>query len=150
MTRPFRLAAPRVLESDLQAQIIDYLRVEQARGRIGWFCRVNGGAVKAGADYVKFYKLHVPGHAGRSKGKADIEGLLGNCSEYPGRYFALEVKRPGGKPTKEQLEFLDATRAVGGIAAVVRSFEDAKSVLFGEMDPARDQTAYGDRKSAGL
>ncbi len=129
-------------ESELQSQILEYLAHEMARGRVGWFCRVNGGAVKAGADFIRFYELHIPGHSGRSKGKADIEGCLGNGSAYPGRFFALEVKRPGGKPTREQLEFLDATRAVGGIAAVVRSFEDVRSVLFGEMDPERDQTPY--------
>lgn len=136
---------PSPFEAQLQFQILEYLSHEQARGRVGWFCRVNGGAVKAGADYVQFYSLHVPGHSGRGKGKADIEGLMGLNSAYPGRYFALEVKRPGGRPTREQLEFLEATRAVGGIGAVVRGFEDVQSVLFGEMNPARDQTAYGDR-----
>lgn len=132
-------------EAELQCQILDYLAHEQARGRVGWFCRVNGGAVKSGADYIRFYQLHVPGHAGRSKGKADIEGLLGPSSGSPGRYFALEVKSATGRPTKEQREFLDATRAVGGIGAVVRSFEDVASVLFGEIDAARDQTAYRER-----
>lgn len=132
-------------EAQLQFQILEYLAHEMARGRVGWFCRVNGGAVKSGADFIRFYELHIPGHSGRSKGKADIEGCLGNGSAYPGRFFALEVKRPGGKPTREQLEFLDATRAVGGIGAVVRGFEDVRSVLFGEIDPERDQTAYGER-----
>lgn len=123
------------VEAELQCQILEYLSHEQARGRVGWYCRVNsGGAVNTGSGFVRFYMLFLPGHAGRSKGKADIEGLLGPGSAYPGRYFALEVKSKTGKPTKEQAEFLDATRAVGGIAAVVRSFEDVKSVLFGEVD----------------
>lgn len=82
----------------------------------------------------------------RSKGKADIEGLMGNGSAYPGRYFALEVKRPGKVATQEQREFLAAVREVGGIGATVRSFEDVRSVLFGEIDPERDQTPYGDRQ----
>lgn len=129
-------------ESELQGQILEYLAHEQARGRVGWFCRVNGGAVKVGADYVRFYELHLPGHAGRSKGKADIEGLMGNGSAYPGRYFALEVKSATGRATREQREFLAAVREVGGIGATVRSFEDVRSVLFGEIDPERDQTPY--------
>ena len=129
-------------ESELQGQILEYLAHEMTRGRVGWFCRVNGGAVKVGADYVRFYELHLPGHAGRSRGKADIEGCLGNGSVYPGRYFALEVKRPGKVATQEQREFLAAVREVGGIGATVRSFEDVRSVLFGEMDPERDQTPY--------
>jgi len=133
-------------ESELQSQILEYLAHEMARGRVGWFCRVNGGAVKVGADYVRFYELHLPGHSMRSKGKADIEGLMGNGSAYPGRYFALEVKRPGKVATQEQREFLAAVREVGGIGATVRSFEDVRSVLFGEIDPDRDQTPYGDRQ----
>lgn len=132
-------------EAELQCQILEYLAHEQARGRVGWFCRVNGGTVKSGPDYIRFYQLHIPGHSGRSKGKADIEGLLGAGSGTPGRYFALEVKSATGRATKEQQEFLAATREVGGIAAVVRSFEDVRSVLFGEIDPARDQTAYRER-----
>lgn len=133
-------------ESELQSHILEYLAHEMALGRVGWFCRVNGGAVKVGADYVRFYELHIPGHAMRSKGKADIEGMLGNGSAYPGRYFALEVKRPGGRATQAQRDFLDAVRDVGGIAATVWNFEDVRSVLFGEMDPHRDQTPYGDRQ----
>lgn len=129
-------------ESELQGQILEYLAHEMARGRVGWFCRVNGGAVKVGADYVRFYELHLPGHSMRSKGKADIEGLMGNGSAYPGRYFALEVKSATGRATREQREFLAAVREVGGIGATVRSFEDVRSVLFGEVDPERDQTPY--------
>ena len=135
----------KTFESELQSQIMEYLAHEMARGRVGWFCRVNGGAVKVGADFVRFYELHIPGHSVRSKGKADIEGLLGNGSATPGRYFALEVKRPGGVAMREQREFLAAVREVGGIGATVRSFEDVKSVLFGEIDLYRDQTPYGER-----
>lgn len=135
-----------IFESELQRQIIEYLVHEMARGRIGWFCRVNSGAVKSGSDFVRFYELYLPGHAIRSKGKVDIEGMMGAGSATPGRYFALEVKRPGGRATLEQRDFLDAVRVVGGIAAIVRSFEDVRSVLFGEIDPERDQTPYGDRQ----
>lgn len=136
----------KTFESELQSQILEYLAHEQALGRVGWFCRVNGGAVKVGADFVRFYELHIPGHSMRSKGKADIEGMLGNGSAYPGRYFALEVKRPGGRATLEQREFMAAVREVGGIGATVRSFEDVRSVLFGEIDPERDQRPYEARR----
>ena len=63
----------------------------------------------------------------RSKGKADLSGML-----MGGQFFALEVKRRNEKPTKEQLEYLAAVRDGGGIAAVVRNFNDAKNVLFGD------------------
>lgn len=121
---PFKLKAPRVLESDRQSQIIDWLRVEQAAGRVSWFCRTNGGAVMAGNRFVRFYSLHLKGIAPASKGYADIHGMLPG-----GQYFALEVKQPGEKATVEQKVFLDTVAMDGGIAAVVYGFEDVEKVL---------------------
>lgn len=40
---------------------------------------------------------------------------------YRGRFMALEVKRPGGKPTPLQAETLGKINTAGGITAVVRS-----------------------------
>ena len=128
-SRPFRLTALKPRESDLQRQIMDYLAVEQARKRVIWYCRVNGGAVKKGLRWIKFYVLYLLGKRPISKGKSDIEGMLPG-----GKYFALEVKQPGEKAMPEQLDFLEAVRDGGGIAAVVFSFNDVKSVLFGELD----------------
>lgn len=59
---------------------------------------------------------------------AGLGGLAGRpdlvaCVQ--GRFVALELKRPGGRPTPLQLRRLDEVRAAGGIAAVVHSVEDA-------------------------
>lgn len=118
VTKPFRLQSPRILESDRQSQIIDWLRVEQAQGRVSWFCRVNGGGVKTATQFVRFYALYLLGFEKRSKGYADIHGML-----VGGRYFALEVKQPGEQPTPEQREFLDTVVIDGGLASVVYGFE---------------------------
>ena len=128
MSARFRLTAVNPLEQDIQGQIIDYLRVEQARGRVVWFERSNGGGMKDKTGrLVLFYWLYLRGKIPRSKGKADLSGML-----MGGQFFALEVKRRNEKPTKEQLEYLAAVRDGGGIAAVVRSFSDAKNVLFAD------------------
>ena len=125
MSKPFRLTAPRILESDRQSQIIDWLRVEQAAGRVSWFARVNSGAIKAGARWIVNYRLYLRGITEpRSKGYADLHGMLSD-----GRYFALEVKQPGEKATEEQLCFLMSVVAAGGIADVVTGFEDVEKVL---------------------
>lgn len=124
MSKPFTLAAPRGKESDRQSQIMDWLAVEQAAGRVSWFCRTNGGAVMAGKRFIRFYSLHLKGIAPASKGYADIHGMLPG-----GRYFALEVKQPGEKATKEQKVFLATVIADGGIAEVVYGFEDVERVL---------------------
>lgn len=118
----------KLTEQDIQGQIIDYLRIEQARGRVVWFERSNGGGMKDKTGrLVLFYWLYLRGKIPRSKGKSDLSGMLAG-----GRFFALEVKRRDEKPTKEQLDYLAAVRDGGGIAAVVRSFNDAKNFLFGD------------------
>ena len=118
----------KLTEQDIQGQIIDYLRIEQARGRVVWFERSNGGGMKDKTGRVlRFYLLYLRGKIPRSKGKSDLSGMLAG-----GQFFALEVKRGNEKPTKDQIEYLAAVREGGGIAAVVRSFSDAKNVLFGD------------------
>lgn len=120
----FRLSAPRAKESALQAQICQWLRAEQMRGRVVWFCRVNGGLAQYGRQRIRNYVLHLRGTEPSGKGYADLHGMLPG-----GRYFALEVKRPGEEATPEQVAFLATVRAGGGIAAVVHSFEDAARAL---------------------
>lgn len=120
----FRLSSPRAKESALQAQICQWLRAEQARGRVVWFCRVNGGLAQYGRQRIRNYVLHLRGAKPIGKGYADLHGMLPG-----GRYFALEVKRQGETVTPEQVKFLAAVREGGGIAAVVRSFEDAARAL---------------------
>jgi penicillin-binding protein-related factor A (putative recombinase) len=44
------------------------------------------------------------------KGVSDIIGC------YKGRFFAIEVKRPGRSPTEEQAKFLNQVSRAGGIA----------------------------------
>ena len=47
-----------------------------------------------------------------------------------GRFAALEVKAArGGRPTPEQLAFIDLVNRSGGIGAVVRSVEEALEAL---------------------
>ncbi|MBK8184874.1 MAG: hypothetical protein IPK63_19110 [Candidatus Competibacteraceae bacterium] len=93
-----------------------------------WFERSNGGGMKDKTGrLVLFYWLYLRGKIPRSKGKSDLSGMLAG-----GRFFALEVKRRDEKPTKEQLDYLAAVREGGGLAAVVRNFNDAKNVLFGD------------------
>lgn len=127
MTEPFRLHPGTLLEGDIQGQIIAYLRHEQARGRVVWFERSNGGGGRVAGRWVWFYRLFLLGKEPVSNGKADIVGMLPG-----GRFFALEVKQRGKKATADQREYLAAVAGGGGIAATVRSFQDAKRELFGD------------------
>ena len=66
-----------------------------------------------------------------SAGQPDLLGC------YQGRTLALEVKRPGGKPTKLQMAMLKKWEAAGAIAAVVHSVEEVKEMLIGGRDSAK-------------
>lgn len=57
------------------------------------------------------------------KGGSDLIGVLN------GRFIALEVKKPGGRVSPEQLEFLECVRSVGGFAAVVHSVDEARAAI---------------------
>ena len=56
-------------------------------------------------------------------GKPDITGCL------RGRRFELEVKKPGGKPTKLQEVTLHKWLEAGAITGVVHSVDEVKEVL---------------------
>ena len=117
-----------LFEDAVLSQIIEYLRHEQARGRVVWFERSNGGGGRIAGRWVWFYRLFLLGREPVSTGKADITGMLDG-----GRFFALEVKRPKrGRASNDQREYLAAVAGGGGIAATVLSFQDAKRELFGE------------------
>ena len=125
MNAPFKLKAPTPSEQDLLGEIVALLRLEQTKGRIAWFARCNGGGMRDRTGrFLRFYQLYLPKATPKSKGMADLHGMLAG-----GRYFALEVKRPGETVTPEQMMFLEAVRAGGGIAAVVHGFEDAARAL---------------------
>ena len=57
------------------------------------------------------------------RGIPDIVGV------FRGTFFALEVKRPGEKPTPIQEAVIEQINAAGGVAEVVTSIEEALSVI---------------------
>ena len=71
-------------------------------------------------------------------GTADVCGCVRAALEPPeyyvtGRFFALEVKDPGGKTAKDRAEkqaaFRDKVRAIGGFAAEVDSVDAAVAAI---------------------
>ena len=98
-------------EGDVQKQIIDYLLL---KGVV--LLRIN--TVTRG--HIK--SVTRCGH-GKESGVSDLIG------SYRGRFLAVEVKLPGGKPTAEQTAFLNEIKASGGIAILAYSVEDVKEVI---------------------
>lgn len=61
---------------------------------------------------------------GLCKGGSDIIGIAPD-----GRFMAIEVKTNKGKPTQEQVIFIDIIRKSGGIAGIARSPAEALELL---------------------
>ena len=69
----------------------------------------------------KIYRTNVSPY--RVKGVADILGV------YRGKFLAIEVKAPKGRPTPEQTAFIEKVKSEGGIAFIARSIDDVKREL---------------------
>ena len=93
-------------EREIQAAILTYLRV---RRHFVWK-QHNIGIKKPNGSYIPSNMLGVADILGGEKGT--------------GRIIAIEVKRPGKKPSAAQEEFLENVRAVGGIGFVAYSVDD--------------------------
>lgn len=115
-------------EVDIQSSIEDALLHLHHHGKLAWFSRQNGGGtmVKGSGGrirFMSFYRLYGFGKP-LHKGLADC---IGQTTD--GRFFAVEVKRPGEKPTPEQQSFLDRVNANNGIGFVAYSVEDVFKVF---------------------
>lgn len=60
---------------------------------------------------------------GLAKGSADLIGIV------HGRFVAIEVKRPGKKPTDDQREWGETVLRLGGVWAVCSDVESALALL---------------------
>jgi len=96
-----------ISERLIQANILRYLRIMHV------FCWRNNTGRRGGVSYGRI-------------GSADILGIL----KPSGRLLAIEVKKPGGKPTEDQLAFLWAVRDAGGVAIVATDVDDVRKVLY--------------------
>jgi len=95
-------------ESEIQKQILEYL----ARHHDCYSWRNNTGAVKAnynGKDrFIRFSE----------KGSADVFFIL------KGKFYAVEVKKKGGKQSESQIEWQKKIVAVGGTYILTDDFAE--------------------------
>lgn len=106
------------LERDIQSAILEYLHAKRI------FCWRNNSGMqflpytnREGKSRMRALRIGLPG-------SSDILGCLPD-----GRFLAIEVKRPGNKPTIEQQEFLDNIASRGGVAFVATSIDDVIAKL---------------------
>lgn len=74
-------------------------------------------------DRVYFFKTH--GGPYQKRGVPDLVGCL------DGHFFGFEVKKPGGKPTRQQEHNIVKIRKAGGITGVVTSTVEVMNYLRG-------------------
>lgn len=107
-----------------EQQIQQQIRLALGRGDVRLW-RNNTGAMRdEQGRLVRF---------GLAKGSADLIGLrtIEVGSARVAQFVALEVKTSTGRTTEEQRHFLALVERMGGIAAVVRSVEEAEQALRG-------------------
>ncbi len=94
------------LEKEIQKAIVDFLTISGV-----WVWRANRGAMvgeyKGKKRFVRFGVT----------GMSDLMGI------FEGRLLAIEVKRPGKKPTDDQQGFLDRVNSEGGIGFCATSLD---------------------------
>jgi hypothetical protein len=98
-------------EADIQRAIIETLRSMN----IFAFRNHSQGIKLAGRGRVK----------NPNRGAPDILAII----PPKGIFLGIEVKKPGGKPSPEQLQWIDDIRANGGIAFVCDDVNQLKTLL---------------------
>lgn len=102
-------------EKEIQDSIVDYL---SRCSSIAWVRRMNSGLFR------------VKDHYGVRWIRAGFEGCPDIMAQTTkGQFVAIEVKNFEGCATPEQIDFLQAVRAGGGIGIIARSVDDVISAL---------------------
>lgn len=111
-------------EADIQAAIqlaigaLPGVRVFRNTVGLGW----QGEIVNRTADRITLLRPRAVTF-GLAPDSADLIGWR------QGRFLALEVKTAIGRATAGQQRFIDAVRATGGCAGIVRSVDDALRII---------------------
>jgi len=114
-------------ESQIQIAIVDYLKLLAPRHGFIFFSIPNsaygigkGKSRLSGSEYGKIARLV---REGLTAGAADLQ-IVHNEKAY-----FLEVKKPGGRMSDKQKDFMESALAVGAEYAVVQSVEEVIILL---------------------
>jgi hypothetical protein len=100
---------PRILDRKEGAALVEVLQSLRAHPAVAWCERMNSGAARMGARFVRF-------------GWPGCPDVLGQLKD--GRLLGVEVKGPAGKLRPEQAAFIDRIRCAGGVAFMARDWRD--------------------------
>lgn len=105
---------PRILDRKEAAALVEVLQALRTHPAVAWCERMNSGAARMGARFVRF-------------GWPGCPDLLGQLKD--GRLLGVEVKGPAGKLRPAQVVFLERIRAAGGVAFLARDCRDVRREL---------------------
>ena len=105
---------PRILDRREAAALVEVLQALRTHPAVAWCERMNSGAARMGARFVRF-------------GWPGCPDVLGQLKD--GRLFGVEVKGPAGKLRPAQVVFLERIRAAGGVAFMARDCRDVRREL---------------------
>jgi VRR-NUC domain len=115
---------PRILDRREAAALVEVLAALRSHAAVAWCERMNSGAARMGARFVRF----------GWKGCPDVLGQLKD-----GRLLGVEVKGPAGKLRPEQSVFLERIRCAGGVAFVARDCRDVLRELENNQRKSSDE-----------
>lgn len=115
------------VESDLQVQVVDYLKVLGLRCSILFFSVPNEalGKVKSRAGLWRMARLK---RMGLRPGASDLVLV------YRGRVLFIELKTPTGNQSVHQMEFEAESKLVGAKYFVARTFDEAQKIILDFID----------------
>ena len=111
-------AEPRRVERREAAALVEVLQALRTHPAVAWCERMNSGAARMGARFVRF-------------GWPGCPDVLGQLKD--GRLLGVEVKGPAGKLRPAQSLFLERIRCAGGVAFMARDCRDVLRELKGTL-----------------
>jgi hypothetical protein len=95
-------------EADIQKAVFSHLRTRAMPDAVFWAVHNSPGARRM---------------AGYLEGVHDVHAL------HAGRFYTIELKKDGGRPTEAQLEFRDRINRGGGFSVVAEGLDQALYIL---------------------
>ena len=99
----------RIHDNPEAAALVEVLKALNTHPAVAWCERMNSGAARMGARFIRF----------GFKGCPDVLGQLKD-----GRLLGVEVKAKAGRLRPEQAVILERIRGAGGVAFVARDLRD--------------------------
>lgn len=95
-------------EAQIQKRVLDRLKALAMPGVVYW---------------------HTPHNRTSRRFSGYRAGVSDLCFVHRGKFYALELKKDGGRPSEEQLEFLSDINATGGFGVVAEGLPQAICIL---------------------